>query len=116
MRKHVHFSSFVKLLFQIVLPIQEQFVGILSDRCLEVGMYCAQSNLVSQDDYEDLRLMRFEGSNGADRLLQLLRGTGNAGFGEFKKILARWKLPMGPAQLLKTIEEREQQYAKNQRS
>ena len=73
-------------------------------------MYCAQSNLISQNDYEDLLHAKFEGSEGGDRLLQLLRGTGSAGFGEFKKILARWKLPMGPAQLLKTIEEKEKHF------
>ena len=73
-------------------------------------MYCAQSNLISQNDYKDLLLVKFEGSEGGDRLLQLLRGTGNAGFGEFKKILSRWKLPMGPAQLLNTIEEREKHF------
>ena len=76
-------------------------------------MYCTQSNLISQNDFEDLLLVKFEGSEGGDRLLQLLRGTGSAGFGEFKKILSRWKLPMGPAQLLKTIEEREKQLSES---
>ena len=99
--------NFVQLFLQIVLPLQDEFVDILSDKCSEVGMYCAQSDLISQNDYEDLRLVKFEGSDGGDRLLQLLRGTGNAGFDEFKTILGKWNLPMGPAQLLKKIEDRE---------
>ena len=103
------------LFLQIILHdrLQAEFVDKVSSRCAEVGMYCAQYDLISQNDYEDLRLPKYEGSDCGDRLLQLLRGTGNVGFGEFKNILARWKLPMGPAQLLKAIEEREKQLGKS---
>ena len=95
---------------QVVLPIQDEFVDVVSDdRCSELGMHCAQSSLIAQNDYEDLRRVKFEGSDGGDRLLQLLRGTGRAGFVEFKKILANWKLPMGLAHLLEAIIEREKQ-------
>ena len=94
--------------FQIILRdrTQEKFVDIISDRCSEVGLYCEQADLISENDCEELRLTKFEGSSGGDRLLQLLRGTGNTGFYEFLRILAKWNLPAAPAQLLKMIKEK----------
>ena len=82
-------------------------MDVVSGRCSEVGSYCVQSKLIAHSEFEDLRLLKYEGVEGADRLLQLLRGTSSAGFMEFKKILENWSLPMAPAHLLKTIESRE---------
>ena len=75
------------------------------------------AGLISPPDFTDLTTAR-DATNASvnDRLLDMLQGTGTAGYVVFKKILSRWKSPHRYANLLGKIEGVETEVRQREKS
>ena len=83
--------------------LRSELVTILHPQ--DIGRVCMSEGLISPPDFTDITTARDATKASVnDMLLDMLQGTGTAGYVVFKKILSRWKSPHRYANLLSKIE------------
>ena len=84
--------------------LRSELVTILHPQ--DIGRVCMSEGLISPPDFTDITTARDATKASVnDMLLDMLQGTGTAGYVVFKKILSRWKSPHRYANLLSKIED-----------
>ena len=88
---------------QVMSRLRSELVAILHPQ--DMGRVCMSEGLISPPDFKGLTTARdATDASVNDKLLDMLQGTGTAGYVVFKKILSRWKSPHRYANLLSKIE------------
>ena len=105
------FNSWSSIL-QVLVPLFDQFCTAVGPVLFGVCRKCVVHGLIDQNDFDVFKAQELLGNRAiCDQLLSKLKGTGQTGFDEFKRILSTSPRMSSPVVLLQSIQDVERKKA-----